>query len=181
MRPFIIGICGGGSGAGKTTVACRLLEQFPSWGAIKYTKTSLYGSVTDDLKVLSQKGKDTERFLDAGAGRVLWVQSPFHELPEVLPVALDMLSHLQGVIVEGNSAVKVLRPDIVIFIAGPEGTIKEGAEDLLRMADIVVSAKELRGAHQRAKKFRMEEIGAMVECISATVRDRTTSRECPGA
>jgi molybdopterin-guanine dinucleotide biosynthesis protein len=172
MRPVIIGIGGGGSGVGKTTVACRILEKFPSWGAIKYTKIPLYGSVTDDLKVLSQKGKDTKRFLDAGAERVLWVQSPFHELAEVLPTAIEMLSDLQGVIVEGNSAVEVLRPDIVIFVAGPEGKIKEGAESVLRMADIIVSDKGLPGVHQRAKKFRMDEIGTMMEFVSATVRDK---------
>ena len=176
MRPFIIGIAGGGSGVGKTTVACRILEQFPSWGAIKYTKTPVYGSVTDDLKVLSEKGKDTKRFLDAGAGRVLWVRSPFHELSEVLPMAFEMLSHLEGVIVEGNSAVEVLRPDIVIFIAGHEGKIKQGAESVLRTADIVVSDRGLPGVHQRARKFRMDEIGTMLEFVAATVRDKKTAR-----
>src|SRR4030043_256168 len=67
MRPVIIGIGGAQSGAGKTTIASLILKRLKGWGAIKYTKNSLYCSITDDLKILSEKGKDTKRLLDAGA------------------------------------------------------------------------------------------------------------------
>jgi hypothetical protein len=60
----------------------------------------------------------------------------------------------------------------VIFVAGPEGKIKEGPESVLRMADIIVSDKGLPGVPQRAKKFMMDEIGTMMEFVSATVRDK---------
>ncbi|MDH5767928.1 MAG: hypothetical protein OEZ31_03100, partial [Nitrospirota bacterium] len=70
MRPFIIGIGGAHSGAGKTAYASLILKRLKGWGAIKYTKTSLYSSITDDVKILSEKGKDTKRLLDSGAERV---------------------------------------------------------------------------------------------------------------
>jgi len=142
MRPFIIGIGGAHSGAGKTTYASLLLQHLRGWGAIKYTKTGLYASIVDDLETLSEDDKDTKRFLDSGAERVLWVQSPPSELGEVLPMAVERLSDLKGIIVEGNSAVEFLRPDIIVFIFGSESTeIKEGARGLLRKADVVVAEK----------------------------------------
>jgi len=138
VKPLIIGIGGSHSGAGKTAVASLILRSFKGWGAIKYTKTSLYASIVDDLTGISEEGKDTRRFLDAGAEKVLWVKSPYSELGDVLPMALEMLFHLQGIVVEGNSAIEIVKPDIVIFVSGPEGKMKNRAEKILRMAGIII-------------------------------------------
>ncbi|GAB4407542.1 MAG: molybdopterin-guanine dinucleotide biosynthesis protein MobB [Thermodesulfovibrionales bacterium] len=143
MRPIIIGVGGAHSGAGKTTLAVALLRHLteinPLWGAIKYTKTAIYCSMIDDIEVLSKEDKDTERLLSSGAERVLWVQSPASELGEVLPMAVEKLSDLKGIVVEGNSAIEFLRPDIIIFIFGSDsGRIKESARRVLEMADVVV-------------------------------------------
>lgn len=138
MRPFIIGIGGSHSGAGKTSLATLILKSFRGWGAIKYTKTSLYVSIIDDLAVISEAGKDTRKFLDAGAGKVIWVRSPHSGLGEVLPVAVGMLSRLQGIVVEGNSAVEIIKPDIVIFVFGCEEKMKPRAKKIFQMADIVI-------------------------------------------
>ncbi|MBM4145525.1 MAG: molybdopterin-guanine dinucleotide biosynthesis protein B [Nitrospira sp.] len=138
MMPVIIGIGGGHSGAGKTLVACRILERLKGWGAIKYTNTPLYSSITDDIKVLSEEGKDTKRFLDSGAEKVLWVQAASSESEKTLQMAADMLSHLQGIVVEGNSAIEVLKPDIVIFVSGDAAKFKKSADRILQIADILL-------------------------------------------
>lgn len=138
MMPVIIGIGGGHSGAGKTLVACRILERLKGWGAIKYTNTPLYSSITDDIKVLSEEGKDTKRFLDSGAEKVLWVQAASSESEKTLQMAADMLSHLQGIVVEGNSAIEVLKPDIVIFVSGDPAKFKKSADRILQIADILL-------------------------------------------
>jgi hypothetical protein len=139
VRPVVIGVGGSHSGAGKTFVASLILRSFPGWGAIKCSRTSLYASIIDDLAVLSEEGKDTRKFLDAGAGKVIWVKSPYSELGEVLPLAVGMVSHLQGVIIEGNSAIEIVKPDIVIFVAGSKGKMKETAGKILRAADVVIA------------------------------------------
>ena len=138
MKPIIIGIGGGHSGAGKTTIACEILKKVEGWGAIKFTKTSFYSSITDDQEVLSEKGKDTGRLLEAGAEKVLWVQSSGDELAETASMAVQMLSNLPGIVVEGNSMIEVLTPDIVVFVAGSRERFKPGAERVLGMADIVI-------------------------------------------
>jgi|Deesub1362A_J573_1020465.scaffolds.fasta_scaffold00165_5 molybdopterin-guanine dinucleotide biosynthesis protein len=143
MNPFIIGVGGDKSGAGKTSLVCRLLQSLKGWGAVKCTPTPLYSAVIDDIETLAQKDKDTARFLEAGAEEVIWVQSTKEDLEETLRIAVDRLSHLKGVIVEGNSAIEVLMPDIVIFIfKGESEGLKESAKNTLKMADLVIYKKE---------------------------------------
>jgi molybdopterin-guanine dinucleotide biosynthesis protein len=137
MRPLIIGIGGAHSKAGKTKVACKLLETLSGWGAIKFTKTQLYTSIIDTPEVLRQKDKDTCRFLDAGARSVLWIKSSPHELRETLEIAIERLSNLKGIIIEGNSPIDVLKPEIVVFVSKNE-EIKKGAERILEKADVVI-------------------------------------------
>ena len=159
MKPRIIGIGGGGSGAGKTTIACRILESFKGWGAIKYTKTSFYTSITDDPRILMREGKDTRRFLDSGAVKAVWVQSPFSELGETLPLAVGMLSSLEGIVAEGNSLIEFLGPDIVIFALDPDGKIKPGAASVLRISDTVIFGGKLPpGIPESATKFHRDDV-----------------------
>jgi len=153
---LIIGIGGAHSGVGKTTYASLLLRHFKGWGAIKCTKTGLYSSIVDDREILSEEGKDTRSLLDAGAERVLWVQSPPSDLDDVLPMAVERLSDLRGIIVEGNSAIEFLRPDIIIFIFGSESsTVKDTAKGLLRRADVVITEGDVSPETKReARRFR---------------------------
>jgi len=149
-RPLIIGVGGSHSGAGKTTVASMLLSELSSessnhgahrrWGAIKCTKTALFTSLIDDKAILDSKDKDTGKLLKAGAEEVLWVQGPREGIRETVSMAIDRLSHLDGIIVEGNTAIEFSNPDVVIFIsdAGGEEIKKASALRLIKHADIIV-------------------------------------------
>ncbi len=165
-KPFIIGIGGVRSNSGKTTIASALLKLLtdktfiPSaemedkklcschlmnlksikrWGAIKYTKTDFYSSVIDDPEILNERDKDTQRLIEAGAEEVLWVQSPVEDLHEVMPLVLDRLSHLEGIIIEGNSAIDFVKPDVILLISiRNESEIKASAWNILKNADILI-------------------------------------------
>ncbi len=180
MRPFIIGIGGAHSKVGKTTIACQILKRLSGWGAIKYTKTSFYSSIVDSPEILKQENKDTNRFLDAGAQDVLWVQSPPEDLKEILQIAIDRLSHLKGIIIEGNSAIEALEPDIVIFVSINE-ELKRGAEKILEMADAVIYDKDLpKGIPKTVKKFHLNNKEEYVNFIIGLVskdKKRKTSQE----
>lgn len=157
MRPFIIGIGGAHSKVGKTKVACKLLERLNGWGAIKFTKTFLYSSIIDTPEVLRQKEKDTCRLLHAGAEDVLWVKSSSHEINETLEIAVERLSGLNGIIIEGNSAVNVLKPEIVIFVSKNE-ELKKGAEKILEKADVVIFGENPpNGIPKYAKRFQIDD------------------------
>ena len=149
-RPLIIGIGGSHSGTGKTTIASMLLSALSSeslnpgahrrWGAIKCTKTALYTSLIDDRAILDRKDKDTGKLLKAGAEEVLWIRGPLEGIKETVSMAIDRLSHLDGIIIEGNSAIEFSNPDVVIFILGicGEEMEKASALRLIKHADIIV-------------------------------------------
>ena len=172
MRQVRIGIGGAYSGVGKTHVASCMLEILRGWGAIKYTRTSLYSSITDDPAVLSEQGKDTRRFLDAGAEKVIWVQSPPAELAAVLPMALDMLSSLNGVLIEGNSAVNVLQPDIMIFVCGEDSQrFKDSAYKILHNSQAVMYDVTLPdGMPDSAKIFKKDQMNDLLEFVKDLVK-----------
>ena len=140
-----------------------------SWGAIKYTKTAIYSSITDTPDILAQENKDTARLLKAGAENVLWVQSPAEGLQEVIPLAVTRLLHLSGIIIEGNSAIEFLKPDVVIFIFGRDtGTLKKSAVKILDMADIILFEEEPSvKLPVRKKKFKiaLSSPSGLDECI----------------
>jgi molybdopterin-guanine dinucleotide biosynthesis protein len=143
-EPFtIISVTGAHSGVGKTTLCSILLESLKGFGAIKFTKTPLYTSVVDDEKILGEKGKDTAIYLESGAEKVLWIQSPGgKELEDALHIALAGMTEVRGVIVEGNSPLDFLDPQVVIFIIDEEVQMKSSALDAVKRADIIVMNSE---------------------------------------
>jgi hypothetical protein len=155
-KPLLVGVAGAHSGTGKTYLICRLLKELPHWGAIKYSPSNLYSSITDDSAVLLEEGKDTARYLNSGAEKVLWIQSAPQDLPDAVSTALEMSSFLQGIFIEGNGAVEVITPDLLIFLCQLDKEAKESSEKLLASADIVI-CKDAGRLSSRGKVFRREE------------------------
>jgi molybdopterin-guanine dinucleotide biosynthesis protein len=173
MAPFMIGVGGAHSKSGKTAVVCRLLGALKGWGALKCTPTPLYSSVTDDPAILGKGDTDTGRYLEAGAEDVVWVQSSEADLEETLGIALQGLSHLEGIVLEGNSAIEVLKPDIVIFNAGNPEKFKRNAERVLMMADLVIFEHEVpREVPERARCFRRDDWEGIIGYISGAIDER---------
>lgn len=179
-RPILIGIGASHSGSGKTFLAARILKflsQTPdphftshasrftplTCGAIKYTRTQSAQELVTDTAVLMERGKDTWHMLTSGAAEAVWVRSDRSGLKDLLPKALKRLSSLDLVIVEGNSAIEFLKPDIVIFIFGKvRRRWKPGIEELAAGADIILNDSEdkLPADSQRDKVFTRSLSGA---------------------
>jgi molybdopterin-guanine dinucleotide biosynthesis protein len=140
MKALIISITGAHSGCGKTNTAEAVIKGIPlRWGAIKYSKTPLYASLTDDVAVIGQPGKDTDRLRKAGAEKVIWIQSPFEELVELLDVAMSELDEYEGIIIEGNSPAEIISPNLIIFVFGDDPEIiKPSARALISRADFIL-------------------------------------------
>lgn len=138
----IILVTGAHSAVGKTTLCSILLQSLIGFGAIKFTKTPFYASVIDDENILKQEGKDTAVFLESGAERVVWIQSPHDGLEDALNVALNKMTELKGVVVEGNSPAGFLKPRLTIFVIGEDGEIKPSALKLAEKADVIIINSE---------------------------------------
>ncbi|MBF0519679.1 MAG: hypothetical protein HQK92_08145 [Nitrospirae bacterium] len=139
-NPLIVCIGGAYSGSGKTSLATELLKNVKGkWAAIKYTKTSFYTSVTDAADTANQEGKDSTLLLQAGAVAVKWVQSPYSALDEALRFAMYDFPRVLGIIIEGNSPLDFVRPDLTVFVLGTDvGRFKESAEKFFEKSDIAV-------------------------------------------
>ncbi|MEF9438142.1 MAG: hypothetical protein L0922_05195, partial [Candidatus Mariimomonas ferrooxydans] len=92
--------------------------------------------------------------------RVVWVQSPYNKLKNVLETAVSRMTGLKGIIVEGNSPVDFLNPYLVIFITESDGHLKPSAVKVGKKADIIIinSKKQTREpdflATDNTKKFK---------------------------
>ncbi len=139
-RPFIICVTGAHSGSGKTYVGEAIIKGVNvSCGAIKYTPSDLYSSLTDEDEAIEQEGKDTDRFRRAGAVNVQWIRSTDDDLEELLGLAIGKMQDVQLVIIEGNSPLKFLQPDLHVFVFGDDpGEVKPGALSLAETADHVI-------------------------------------------
>ncbi len=138
----IISVTGAQSKVGKTTLCTILLNQLNRFGAIKFTKSSLYTSITDDPETILQKDKDTAKMHESGAEKVIWIQSDGDELEDALNIAISRMTGLDGVVIEGNSPVDFLEPHLLIFIVGEDGQIKPSALKISKRADIIIINSE---------------------------------------
>ncbi len=113
---MIILVGGSGSNSGKTTFISILLASFTKkFSVIKVTPTEKFGNyVETDMHVLLQKGKDTARFIECGAKKVVWVHADKANLGRFVNNAVNMLGG--DTIVEGNSAMEYLQYDLSFFV-----------------------------------------------------------------
>lgn len=161
----IISVTGAHSSVGKTTLCSILLENLKGFGAVKFTKTPIYTSVIDNQDVILQEDKDTAVMSRSGAAKVVWIKSDGVELENALNIALGKMTGLSGVIVEGNSPVEFLGPDLIIFVMDHNPDIKQSALKVGKQADIIVFNAEVQAEapsfhaemfKKTAKTFRID-------------------------
>lgn len=175
-QPIIL-VGGAHAESGKTTVICSLLKRLRGWGALKVSPVALYTSITDDPNILSKPGSDTARYIEAGAAGVVLLRTPREDLGEAFPVALGKLEGFHGVIIEGNSAIELCQPNIVIFTFGEPEKLKESARPVMDRAGVIVcmdsmpdGAGELEA--RGARLFRGDELEALAEHVAASLEEK---------
>ena len=152
----IVVIGGHSRNVGKTSVVAGLIAALPEyrWTAAKITQyghgvCSLDGEschcATDDhswaiSEETDRSGKsDTSRFLIAGAARVWWVRTEQGRLAEAMPELRKRLAEAENVILESNSVVQFLRPEVYLTVLDPAtADFKKSAQQFLDRADAVV-------------------------------------------
>jgi len=152
----IVVIGGHSRSVGKTSVVAELISALREydWTAVKITQ---YGhgvcsangapcdcATTDHSWAISEEKNrrgesDTSRFLLAGAARALWVRTEQGRLAEAMPALRKRLDQARHVIVESNSVLKFLRPDLYLTVLDP-GTedFKTSAREFLDRAAAVI-------------------------------------------
>jgi hypothetical protein len=154
MSLVIIG--GHSRSVGKTSVVAGLISALPEfeWTAAKITQyghgiCSANGEACDcatgdhSWAITEERDRmgesDTSRFLAAGAARVFWVRTEQGRLAEAMPTLRDRLKSARNMIIESNSILKFLRPNLYLTILNPAtADFKKSAQEFLDRADAVI-------------------------------------------
>ncbi len=152
----IVVIGGHSRSVGKTSVVAGLIAALLEyhWTALKITQyghgvCSLNGEschcATDDhtWAISEEKDRsgdsDTSRFLVAGAVRALWVRTEQGRLAEAIPTIRRRFAESENVILESNSILKFVRPDVYLTVLDPAtADFKRSAQEFLDQADAVI-------------------------------------------
>ncbi len=152
----IVVVGGHSRNVGKTSVVAGLVAALPArnWTAFKITqfghgRCSLNGEPCDCAPVdrcwamteeKDYSGKsDSSRFLVAGAKRAFWVRTEQGRLHEALPAIQRKLVEADNVIIESNSILQFVDPDLYITVLDPATEdFKASAQRYLKRADAVV-------------------------------------------
>ncbi len=154
MSLIVIG--GHSRSVGKTSVVAGLIAALPEfhWTAIKITQYGhgicsangeLCDCATDDHSwaVTEERDRsgesDTSRFLVSGAARSLWVRTRQGMLAEAMPRVRQELAAAGNAIVESNSIMRFLRPDLYLTVLDPAtADFKSSAQEFLDRADAIL-------------------------------------------
>lgn len=159
MAVVVIG--GHSRNVGKTSVVAAIISALPEfeWTAAKITQyghgiCSANGEACDCATgdhswAISEEHdrtgeSDTSRFLVAGAKKVFWVRTEQRRLAEAVPSLRKRLEGARNVILESNSVLKFIRPDLYITVLDPAKVdFKTSAREFLDRADAVILHQSL--------------------------------------
>jgi len=154
MSLIVIG--GHSRSVGKTSVVAGLISALTDrhWTALKITQyghgiCSANGDAcdcaTDDHSwaVTEEKDRsgesDTSRFLVAGAAHSWWVRTQQGRLAEAMPRIRQILAGAENAIIESNSVLRFLKPDLYLTVLDPTtADFKASAQTFLDRADAVL-------------------------------------------
>jgi hypothetical protein len=152
----ILVIGGHSRSVGKTSVVAGLIAALPGfhWTALKITQyghgvCSANGEACDcatadhSFAVSEEKDRsgesDTSRFLVAGADHSWWVRTQQGHLAEAMPRIRKILATTQNAIIESNSILRFLKPDLYLTVLDPQtADFKVSAQTFLDRADAVL-------------------------------------------
>jgi hypothetical protein len=154
MAVIVVG--GHSRSVGKTSVVAGIIAALPEmhWTAVKITQyghgiCSANGEpcdcATDDhaWAVTEERDRsgesDTSRFLLSGASRSLWVRTRQGMLAEAMPRLRKELATAENAILESNSVMRFLRPDLYLTVLdAATADFKASAREYLDRADGVI-------------------------------------------
>ena len=152
----VVVVGGHSRSVGKTSVVSGLIAALPgyNWTAFKITQyghgicsqngESCHCATDDHSWAISEEKdrsgeSDTSRFLAAGASRAWWVRTEQGRLAEALPTIRGKLAESENAILESNSILKFVRPDLYLTILDPAtADFKRSAQEFLDLADALI-------------------------------------------
>jgi hypothetical protein len=149
----VVAVGGQARKVGKTSVVCGLIAALPErqWTAVKITDHAHGLASGQEFAITEERdpsgATDTARFLQAGAPRALLVSSPGGHLADAMPELRRALQGAENVILESNSVMRFLRPDVYLAVLdSATADFKDSAREFIAMASALVVCGEPAGA-----------------------------------
>ena len=154
MAVIVVG--GHSRSVGKTSVVAGLIAALRdyNWTAMKVTQyghgicsqngESCHCATDDHSWAISEESdrsgeSDTSRFLAAGAQCAWWVRTEQGRLAEAMPSVRQKLAESKNAILESNSILKFVRPDLYLTVLDPStADFKKSAQEYLDLADAAI-------------------------------------------
>jgi len=142
---------------GKTTVMENLISNFKdlNWTAVKITQhghgiCTVAGKPCDcavecgDEYTITEEAEpsttDSGRFLAAGAAHSYWLRTPTGKLAPAIPELRRILAANQNVILESNSVLEFVDPDLYVVVIDPTiSDVKNSTRRFAHRADVFVA------------------------------------------
>lgn len=165
MRYLVIG--GQARGVGKTALVVDIIRAFSEvgWAAVKVSPHGHgvwpEGATPGQLGTLGAayiaqaerndlEMRDSARYLKAGARQGFLVHAREGNLTGIVASLEKMLAGTENVILESNSILEVLQPDLFLMVLNPSiGEFKESARRWLSRVDGFVAREPISGADWR--------------------------------
>ena len=142
---------------GKTSVVAGLIAALPEmrWTAFKVTQfghgmcsangepcdceTAEHTVAVSEERLGGNDTTDSGRYLAAGAVRSFWVRTRQGDLSEAMPRIRKELGRAENAVIESNSILRFLRPDLYLSVLDPETVdFKDSARYFLDRADAIL-------------------------------------------
>ena len=137
--------------AGKSSFVAALIRAMPEAGWIAAKITPHAESISDPPWILEeQQGPDPEtdsgRFLAAGARRAFWLRTGEGGLEEGIAALRRILEGCENAVVESNSLLRFVEPDLYVVVLDPAAARKANA---VAWADRVSAYVLVGGSQER--------------------------------
>lgn len=149
-------IAGSGRNSGKTTIACKIIEQFRILGITSVKISPHFHSPSKGLVSLCRKPgyeifeetdinspKDSSRMLQSGAYKSFYIQSTEDGIKNAFAYVYGNIPSEKPVICESPSLINYINPGLFILMISPSGADLKNIENLRRFPHIEFSYNEI--------------------------------------
>lgn len=155
--PNLLLIAGTGNKSGKTTLACKVIEQFRNEGVTGIKITPHYHETTPGLVLLTEGrdfsvyeetnvdvSKDTSRMLRAGASKVYFAKVTDNDLLSAFRVIMGFIPENAPIVCESPALRYFIEPGIFVIMSSDNTGNKKNINKLLELPHVKFNLEEIQ-------------------------------------
>jgi hypothetical protein len=156
--PNLLLIAGTGTKSGKTTIACRIIEQFKSLNIAAIKITPHFHETTPGLRTIieasgysiyeetnSNSTKDTSRMLQSGAVKVFFAKVLDDRIKSIFDIIMDLVPEGTPVVCESPALRNFVEPGLFIIMSSESIIKHKDVSHLQELHHVMFKLEELPG------------------------------------